>query len=156
MSKKVIATNRRARHEYEIIDTVEAGLVLFGPEVKSLRAGRANLSDAYGTIHHGELFVRNLHISPYEPATLANANPVRERKLLVHRKQIAKLEGQVAERGLTLVPLSLYFKDGRAKLELGLARGKKQYDKRHALKKRQDDREAQRDMRRHNQGRRET
>jgi len=150
---KVIATNRRAHHEYEILDKFEAGMVLFGPEVKSLRAGRANLSDSYGTIHHGELFVRKLHISPYDPATIANSDPVRERKLLVHRKEIAKLEGQIAERGLTLVPLSLYFKDGRAKLELGLARGKRQYDKRQALKKRQDDRETQRSVRRHNQDR---
>ena len=152
--KKVIATNRRARHEYEILSTIEAGLVLFGPEVKSLRAGRANLSDSYGTIHHGELFIRKLHISAYEPATMANANPLRERKLLVHRREIAKLEGQIAERGLTLVPLSLYFKDGRAKLELGLARGKRQYDKRQALRKQQDDRDTQRAIRSYNRDRR--
>jgi SsrA-binding protein len=152
---KVIATNRRARHEYEILNTIEAGLVLFGPEVKALRAGRASLSDAYGTIHHGELFIRKLHIGAYEPATNANADPLRERKLLVHKREIAKLEGQVAERGLTLVPLSVYFKEGRAKVELGLARGKRQYDKRQALKKRQDERETQRTIRTHNRDRRE-
>ncbi len=145
--KKVIATNRRARYEYEILDTLEAGLVLLGPEVKSLRAGRANLADSYASISRGELVLRKLHISPYEPATRENAEPMRERKLLVHRKQIAKLTGQLAERGLTLIPLSLYFKNGRAKVELGLARGKRRYDKRQALRKQQDEREMQRTVR---------
>ncbi len=144
---QVIATNRRARHEYEIIDTLEAGLVLLGPEVKSLRAGRANLGDAYAVISRGELVLRKLHISPYEPATRANPEPMRERKLLAHRKQIAKLSGQLAVRGLTLVPLSLYFKNGRVKVELGLARGKRRYDKRQALRKQQDEREIQRTVR---------
>ncbi len=145
--KKVIASNRRARYEYEILDTLEAGLVLLGPEVKSLRAGRANLADSYASISRGELVLRKLHISPYEPATRANDEPMRERKLLVHRKQIAKLTGQLAERGLTLIPLSLYFKNGRAKVELGLARGKRRYDKRQALRKQQDEREIQRTVR---------
>ena len=145
--KKVIATNRRARYEYGILDTLEAGLVLLGPEVKSLRAGRANLADSYAAISRGELVLRKLHISPYEPATRANPEPMRERKLLAHRKQIAKLTGQLAERGLTLIPLSLYFKNGRAKVELGLARGKRRYDKRQALRKQQDEREIQRTVR---------
>lgn len=150
--KKVIATNRRARYEYEILDTLEAGLVLLGPEVKSLRAGRANLADSYASISRGELVLRKLHISPYEPATRANAEPMRERKLLVHRKQISKLTGQLAERGLTLIPLSLYFKNGRAKVELGLARGKRRYDKRQALRKQQDEREIQRTVRHRTRG----
>ena len=148
--KKVIATNRRARHEYEIVDTLEAGMVLLGPEVKSLRDGRATLTDAYGVIQRGELFLRKLRISPYEPATRANADPMRERKLLLHKREIAKLSGKLNESGLTLVPLSLYFKDGRAKVELALARGKRRYDKRQALKKRQDEREAQRSVRNRN------
>lgn len=148
--KSVIATNRRARHEYEIIDKIEAGLVLLGPEVKSLRAGRANLTEAYAVIHRGEMFLRKMHVSPYEPATRANAEPTRDRKLLVHRKEIAKLSSKLNESGLTLVPLSLYFKDGRAKVEIALARGKRQYDKRQALKKRQDERESQRTVRNRN------
>jgi len=145
--RRVIASNRRARFEYEVIDRFEAGLVLVGPEVKSLRAGKANLGDAYATIRRGEMFLEKLHISPYEPATRENPEPMRSRKLLLHRREIARLAGRVAERGLTLVPLSLYFKDGRAKVELALARGKRQHDKRESLKRREHDREAQRAMR---------
>jgi len=144
---KVVARNRRARYEYEIIDTLEAGIVLVGPEVKSLREGRASMGDAYAVIQNGELFLKNLHISKYEPATRSNVDPVRERKLLVHRSEIAKLSGRVVERGFTLVPLCLYFKDGRAKVELALARGKHRYDKRQALRKRDDEREKQRALR---------
>ena len=145
---KTIATNRRARHEYEILDTVEAGLVLVGPEVKSLREGRANLGDAYAVIRGGEIFLEKLHISPYEPATRENpADPQRPRKLLMHRHEIAKLRTRVVERGLTLVPLSLYFKDGRAKVELALARGKRRYDKRQAIRKRENERDLKRVMR---------
>jgi len=144
----VVATNRRARFEYELIDTIECGIALLGPEVKSLRAGRANLGDAFATIRRGECFLHKLHISPYEPATRENANPLRDRKLLLHKSQIRRLEGQVAEKGLTLVPVSLYFKDGRAKVELALARGKHAYDKRETIKRRMDDRDAQRALRR--------
>ncbi len=145
--QKNLATNRRARHDYEILDRFEAGIVLRGPEVKSLRAGKVNLGDAYAVIRRGEVFLQNLHIGPYEPATRQNADPIRERKLLMHRSEIGKLSGRVAERGLTLVPLSLYFKQGRAKLELALARGKRRYDKRQRLRQREDEREARQSMR---------
>jgi SsrA-binding protein len=145
---KPVATNRRARHDYEILETFEAGISLLGPEVKSLREGRANLRESFAVIRGGEAFLQQLHISPYEPATRANpADPTRERKLLLHRAQIAKLVGRVAERGNTLVPLSIYFKDGRAKVELALARGRHTYDKRAALRKREDDETARRALR---------
>jgi SsrA-binding protein len=118
--------------------------VLVGPEVKSLRAGKASLSDAYAVVRRGELWLLNAHVSPYEQAGRDNPNPRRERKLLVHRAEISRLAGQVAERGLTLVPLSLYFKDGRAKVELALARGKRTIDKRHSIKEREQEREIDR------------
>jgi SsrA-binding protein len=146
--RTLIASNRRARHDYEIVDTLEAGIALLGPEVKSLRAGRANIGDAYASIRKGEMFLQSLHISPYEPARLDNAEPLRERKLLVHRRQIERLKTRVQERGFTLIPLSLYFKDGRAKVELALVRGKRLYDKRHAIRDREGKREAQRSLRR--------
>lgn len=147
--RRVIATNRRARFEYEIVDHFEFGIVLEGPEVKSLREGRANLGDAYGIVRRGELFLEKLHISPYEPATRANGDPQRERKLLAHRREIKRLYGKVRERGLTLVPLSLYFNaEGRVKVDLALARGKHTYDKRETIKQRDADREAQRSRRR--------
>ena len=147
--KSVIATNRRARYEYEIIDHFEFGIVLHGPEVKSLREGRANLGDAYGVVRRGELFLEKLHISPYEPATRDNGDPQRERKLLAHRREIKRLYGKVQERGLTLVPLSLYFNaEGRVKVELALVRGKHTYDKRESIKQRESDRDARRTMRR--------
>jgi len=147
-ARTTIATNRRARFEYEVLDKLECGIVLIGPEVKSLRAGRANLGDAYAVIRHGELFLEKLHISPYEPATRANADPQRSRKLLAHRREIARLAGRVKERGNTLVPLSLYFDEkGRVKVELALARGKARYDKRETIKRREADRDAQRAMR---------
>ena len=143
-----VATNRRARHEYEILETVEAGISLIGPEVKSVREGRVNLREAYGTVRRGEVFLSQCHIAPYEPATRANpSDPMRERKLLLHRGQIRKLAGRVSERGMTLVPLSIYFVGGRAKVELALARGKHTYDKRAALRKREDDEAAQRALR---------
>lgn len=150
---KLVATNRRARFEYEILDTVEAGLVLLGPEVKSLRAGRANLSDSYATIRRGEAWLLNAHISPYEQAGRENPEPRRERKLLLHRSEISRLQGKLVEKGLTLVPLELYFSKGRAKVRLGLARGKRQHDKREAIRRREQDREIQRVTRR---GRRPT
>ncbi len=143
-----VATNRRARHHYEILETLEVGISLVGPEVKSLRAGRASLREAFALIRGGEVYLRQLHISPYEPATRANPeDPTRERKLLLHRSQISKLSGRVAERGLTLVPLSIYFKDGHAKVELALARGKHSYDKRAALRRREDQETARRALR---------
>ena len=145
--KKIIARNRRARHEYEILETVEAGIALLGPEVKSLREGRANLGDAYGVIRRGEIFLEKLHISPYEPATRENADPQRQRRLLLHRRQIEKYKIRVSERGFTLIPLSLYFRDGRAKVELALVRGKRRHDRREDIKRREADLEARRAMR---------
>lgn len=146
---RVIATNRRARFEYEVIDHFEMGIVLQGPEVKSLREGRASLGDAYGIVRKGELFLEKLHISPYEPATRANGDPLRERKLLAHRREIKRLYSAVRERGFTLVPLSLYFDEkGRVKVDLALARGKHTYDKREAIKRREAERDARRSMRR--------
>ncbi len=145
---KPVATNRRARRDYEILETFEAGIALMGPEVKSLRNGRASLREAYAVIRRGEVFLQKLHISPYEPATRATPeDPTRERKLLMHRAQIGKLSGRVAERGLTLIPLSIYFKGGRAKVELGLARGRHSYDKREALRRREDEESARRALR---------
>ncbi len=146
-TRKLVATNRRARFEYEVLDTYEAGLVLRGPEVKSLRAGKASLSDAYAVVRRGEAYLVNAHISPYEEAGRENADPRRERKLLMHRAEIARLSGDVSERGFTIVPLSLYFKDGRAKVELALARGKKLHDKRETIRRREEDRELQRTLR---------
>ena len=152
-ARTLIATNRRARHDYEILDTIEAGIVLIGPEVKSLREGRANLGDAYGVIRGSELFLEKLHISPYEPATRDNASPQRVRKLLAHRREIAKLHGKVRERGLTLIPLSLYFnEEGRVKVELALARGKHVYDKRESIKQRELDRSINRAVNRRGRG----
>ena len=144
---KVIARNRRARFDFEILDRVEAGLVLVGPEVKSLRAGKANLSDAYAVIRGGEAYLLNAHISPYKEAGRANVDSRRERKLLLHRAEIQRWRGKVAERGLTLVPLELYFKDGRAKVEIGLARGKQKGDKRRAIREREVKREMDRAIR---------
>lgn len=139
--RKLVATNRRARFEYEILDTWEAGIVLLGPEVKSLRAGNANLSDAYAVERRGEVWLLGAHISPYKQAGRENPDPRRERKLLLQRREIVKLASLLHERGLTLVPLSLYFKGGRAKVELGLARGKKRHDKRETIKRREQERE---------------
>ncbi len=144
---KRIADNRKARHNYTIEDTIEAGIALIGTEVKSLRAGRANLGDSYAEIVGGEVFLKNVHIDQYEPAAQFNHDPLRPRRLLLHKSEIRKLAGKVAERGYTLVPLSMYFKDGRAKVDLALARGKKSYDKREAIKKRDQSRETMRELR---------
>ncbi|MFP8873620.1 MAG: SsrA-binding protein SmpB [Myxococcota bacterium] len=144
----LIARNRRARYDYEIVDTLEAGIALRGPEVKSLRAGHANLGDAYASIRRGETYLHNLHISPYEPARLENAEPLRERKLLLHRSQIERLKKRVHERGYTLIPLSLYFESGRVKVELALVRGRRRYDKRQAIREREGKRETERSLRR--------
>jgi SsrA-binding protein len=146
--RKVIASNRRARHEYTIEDVFEAGLVLTGTEVKSLREGRASLADGFGQITDGEAWLHNVHIPEYVRGTWTNHEPRRTRKLLMHRKEIDKLAAATRERGLTLIPLSLYFSGGRAKIELGLARGKRTYDKRHDLAERDAAREVDRALRR--------
>ena len=138
---RVIATNRRARHEYEILETVEAGLVLRGTEVKALREGQVTFKDSYATVRQSEMWLLGCHIPPYSHGTDANHDPERDRKLLLHRKEITRLLGKVAERGLTMVPLKLYFKGGRAKIEIGLARGKKLHDKRATLRERESRRE---------------
>lgn len=142
--QKVVASNRKARHDYHIEDVFEAGLVLTGTEVKSLRAGRASLIDGFASIDGGEAWLENVHIPEYTEGTWNNHSTRRKRKLLLNRHEIDKLAGKVKESGLTLVPLSLYFKDGRAKVEIALARGKKAYDKRQSLKEAQDKREAAR------------
>jgi len=146
--RKVIARNRRARFDYRIEDTYEAGLVLTGTEVKSLRAGRASLTDGFAQISDGEVWLHNVHIPEYTQGTWTNHEPRRTRKLLLHRKEIDKLSARTAEQGLTLVPLSLYFQDGKAKVELGLGRGKRTYDKRHDLATRDAAREMDRALRR--------
>jgi SsrA-binding protein len=143
-----IATNRRARHAYELLDVLEAGIELRGPEVKSLRAGQATLTDGFAFVRGGQVFLRGVHIPPYAQAGRENVDPDRERRLLLHRHEIARLAGKVTERGLTLVPLSLYWKDGRAKVELALARGRKTVDRREAVRKREHQREMDRARRR--------
>ena len=145
---KVIARNRRARHDYHIEDVYEAGLVLTGTEVKSLRAGRASLADGFAQVSDHEAWLLNVHIPVYTEGTWTNHEPRRPRKLLMHRKEIDKLASATAERGLTLVPLSLYFKDGKAKVELAVARGKRTYDKRHDLAERDAARDVDRALRR--------
>lgn len=150
--RKLVASNRKARHDYAILDTFEAGMALTGTEVKSLRAGRASLVDAFAEVRHGELYLLGMHIPEYTQGTWTNHEPRRVRKLLLKRQEIDRLMGQVRESGLTLVPLSIYFADGWAKLELGLARGKRAYDKRQDLAKRDADREISRAMGRRRKG----
>jgi SsrA-binding protein len=145
--EKLIASNRRAHHEYEILETHEAGLVLQGTEVKALRDGRADLKEAYARIEGTEAWLLGCHISPYAQGNRANHDPLRPRKLLLHRGEINRLLGRVMEKGLTLVPLRLYFKHGRAKVELGLARGRKVRDKRQAIREREERREMERTVR---------
>ncbi len=144
---KLICQNKKARHEYELGDRYEAGLVLTGTEVKSLRLGRANLTEAYVRLQNGEAFLVGAHISPYPMTHFGNHDPLRRRKLLLHRQELKRLYGRVNERGYSLIPLSLYFKDGRAKAELALARGKKSHDKRHSLKEADAKREMARALR---------
>jgi SsrA-binding protein len=144
----VIARNRRARHDYHIEDVVEGGLVLTGTEVKSLRAGRASLTDGFAQITDGEMWLHGVHIPEYTQGTWTNHEPRRPRKVLLHRKEIDRWARQTAERGLTIIPLSLYFKDGKVKVELALARGKRTYDKRHDLAQRDAAREVERAFRR--------
>ena len=140
---KLVAQNKKARHDYAIEDTYEAGIALVGTEVKSLRAGRASLVDGFAEVDGGEVFLHGVHIPVYTQGTWTNHEPRRVRKLLLHREEIAKIDGKVRERGYTLIPLSLYFKDGKAKVEIGLARGKKSYDKRQAIAERTAKREAE-------------
>lgn len=146
---KVVTTNRNARRNYEVVDTFEAGLVLLGSEVKSVRAGQMELKDSYGDIRRGEAYLVNAHIAPYDYAHEGGHEPERMRKLLLHRRQIDRLSGALAEKGLTLVPLRVYFKDGKAKVELALAKGKKTVDKRRSLRDREHQREMERATRRH-------
>ena len=140
-ARQSIARNRRASHDYSLLETWEAGLALTGTEVKSLRNGKANLSDAYGIVRDGEVYLLNLHIPPYERGGYVNHEPTRTRKLLLHRREIRKMIGAVERQGLTLVPLELYFKDGRAKVAIALGKGKKLHDKRADDRKRTDERE---------------
>lgn len=141
--QKMVAQNKKARHDYHIEDTFEAGLVLTGTEVKSLRAGRASLVDGFGEIDRGEAWLLHVHIPQYDNGTWTNHETRRRRKMLLNRIEIDRIERRTTEKGLTIVPLSLYFKDGRAKVEIALARGKKQYDKRHAIAERTANREAE-------------
>jgi SsrA-binding protein len=150
--RKLVAQNRKARHDYHIDDVYEAGLVLTGTEVKSLRAGHANLDDGYAPIRDGELWLAGEHIPEYPEGTWTNHEPRRERKLLLHRAEILRLIGKTKEGGVTLVPIALYFKDGRAKIEIALARGKRSYDKRQALAEKQSKREMQRALSRRSSG----
>jgi SsrA-binding protein len=145
---KVIARNRKARHEYTLFDTYEAGIVLTGTEVKSLREGRASLVDGFASIRDGEVWLEGVHIPEYTEASWTNHTPRRSRKLLMHRQEIARLIGKTSEVGMTLIPLSLYFKDGRAKVEIALAKGKRAYDKRQALAEKDAKREVERVFRR--------
>ena len=145
--EKVISTNRRAFHDYTILETFEAGLVLRGTEVKSLRESQVNFKDCYAAIDDNEAWLIGCHITPYHHGSDANHDPERRRKLLLHRREISRLLGKVAERGLTLIPLRLYFKGGRAKVELGLARGKKLHDKRDSIRERDERREMAREAR---------
>ncbi len=142
----LVASNRKARHDYHIDDTYEAGIVLMGTEVKALRAGRASLVDGYASVDNGEIWLEGVHIPEYAQGTWTNHAPRRKRKLLLHRLEIDKLASQAKEKGFTIIPLQLYFLNGRAKVEIGLARGKKEYDKRQTLRERQDRREADRAM----------
>jgi SsrA-binding protein len=148
MSKKSLARNRKALHEYHIVDTYEAGIVLAGPEVKSIRAGKVSLAEAFARVDGGQAFLYGMHISPYGPASLWNVDSTRSRKLLLNRREIRKLIGATQQEGFTLVPLELYLKDGFIKVAIALARGKKHYDKREDLKKRDAEREMQRAVRR--------
>jgi SsrA-binding protein len=140
-ARRVVAENRKARHDYHVLDTFEAGIALMGTEVKAIREGRVNLRDSYARIENGEVWMMNVHISPYSHRGYADHAELRQRKLLLHRDEIRKLVGRTAERGLTLVPLELYFKNGRAKILLALAKGKQEQDKRETIRRREADRE---------------
>jgi SsrA-binding protein len=141
---KLVAQNKKARHDYTIIDTIEAGIVLQGTEIKAIRNSRINLKDGFARIRNGEAFLYNVHISPYEQGNIFNHDPLRTRKLLMHKKQIARLAGELKTTGITLVPLKVYLKDGYAKVLIGVAKGKHQYDKRESLKRKDVDRQISR------------
>lgn len=145
--KKIVARNRKALHEYHVLDTWEAGIVLTGPEVKSIRAGKVSLAEAFARVDDGEVWLHGMHVSPYDPAAIWNTDPTRPRKLLLHAREIRRLIGATREKGLTLVPLELYFRRGLAKVTLALARGKKLHDKRETLKRKTAEREMQRAIR---------
>ncbi|NMA86510.1 MAG: SsrA-binding protein SmpB [Tissierellia bacterium] len=132
---KIVASNRKARHEYFIEDTIEAGIVLKGTEVKSIRQGRINVKESYAIVENGEVYIYNMHISPYEQGNIYNVDPIRKRKLLLHKREIRRLEAQVMQKGYTLIPLTVYIKDGLVKVELALGKGKKLYDKREDMAK---------------------
>jgi SsrA-binding protein len=143
---KVLAENRKARHDYFIEEAMEAGIELVGTEVKSIRAGKANLKDSYAEVKDGEVFVHNMHISPYEKGNIYNRDPLRVRRLLLHKSEIIKLEGYISQKGFTLVPLSLYLKDSKIKMNLAVARGKKDYDKRDSIMEKDAKRDIARQM----------
>ena len=152
VGKKLIAQNKKGRHDYFIDEVFEAGLVLIGTEVKSLRAGRATLTDGYASVEDGELWLSGVHIPEYNEGSWTNHEPRRKRKLLLHKREVSRLIGTLKEGGLTLIPLSLYFKDGKAKVEMGLARGKKAHDKRATLMEKQANREVDRELARRSSG----
>ncbi|MGL4847810.1 MAG: SsrA-binding protein SmpB [Clostridium sp.] len=145
-----LAENRKARHDYFIEETIEAGLALVGTEVKSIRNGRANLKECYAEIRSGEVFIRGMHVSPYEQGNIFNVDPLRDRKLLLHKEQIGRLAGLVSREGLTLIPLSLYLKDGKVKVALGVCKGKKNYDKRDSMLEKAHKRDVEREMKNRN------
>jgi SsrA-binding protein len=147
--ENIVTTNRKAYHDYFIHDTFEAGISLLGTEVKSLRGGKANLKDSYAIIKNGEAFLLNCHISPYSHGNIQNHDPLRTRKLLLHRREIDKLWGNITQKGLTVIPLKIYFKKGKAKVELGLAKGKRQYEKRSTIKEKEAKREIERHLKSH-------
>ena len=140
-TSRLIADNRKARHDYHLFDTYEAGIVLLGTEVKAIREGRVNIKDSYGRVEHGEVFLYNVHISPYSHRGYATHEPLRQRKLLLNKAEIRKLVGKMVERGFTLVPVKMYFKNGRVKVAVSIAKGKRQYDKRETIRRREVDRE---------------
>ena len=144
--KKIVCTNRKAHRDYTFVDRFEAGMVLTGTEVKSLRDGKANLKDSYAQIEREELFLYNMHISPYTHGNIANHDPTRKRKLLMHKREIQRLIGKIQEKGLALIPVSVYFVRGKAKVELALGKGKREYDKRQDIKKREQTREIEKAM----------
>ncbi len=144
MARKIIAQNRKARHDFQISEKFEAGIELKGTEVKSIRAGKVNLRDGFARVMKGEIFLMNMHISPYDHGNIHNHDPLRTRKLLMHKKEINRLIGKISQRGLTLVALSVYLKRGKVKVEVGLGKGKKQHDKRETIKKRDIEREEKR------------
>ena len=149
-NKNNVAENRKARHDYFVEETIEAGIALVGTEVKSIRAGKCNLKDCYADVRNGEVFIYNMHISPYEQGNIFNVDPLRERKLLLHKEQISRFNGLIAREGYTLIPLSLYLKEGKVKVAVGLCRGKKNYDKRDSMLEKAHKRDMERALKERN------